>query len=159
MLTSEGLTTSGPLKVLAAMTAEQEIKAAIIVEGEEKGIFSVYEPITAENVDEIWDALYNDSETEDALSEGKDEFRYSGENTPGIPEDSSRHYECDAVAKQMPSGRWVGWMFWHGGGKHGEPEAIDWMDRAYFLDVAEEEKTVTVRTFAKVKEAPCLTTS
>ena len=46
----------------------------------------------------------------------------------------------------------MGWLeLLHGGGKHGEPEAIDWMDEAYDLDVTEEEKLVVVKTF-KVKE-------
>ena len=49
----------------------------------------------------------------------------------------------------MPDGSWVGWTYWYGGGKYGEPEAIDWMDDAYDLACTEEEKVVTVRTFTK----------
>jgi hypothetical protein len=44
---------------------------------------------------------------------------------------------------------WIGWTYFYGGGKYGEPESIDWMSEAYFLDVAEEEKMVVVRTFKK----------
>lgn len=39
----------------------------------------------------------------------------------------------------------------YGGGKHGEPEAIDWIEHAYNLDCIEEEKLVVVRTFSKKK--------
>jgi hypothetical protein len=60
---------------------------------------------------------------------------------------SSRHYESDAVAAKAPDGSWVGWTYWYGGGKHGEPEAIDWIEDAYDVICAEEEKLVVVRTF------------
>ena len=59
-----------------------------------------------------------------------------------------RHYESKSVAANI-DGTWIGWTYWYGGGKHGEPEAVAWMEDAYFLDVTEEEKLVTVRTFTK----------
>jgi len=62
-----------------------------------------------------------------------------------------RHYESKAVAMKMPDGSWIGWTYWYGGGKHGEPEAIDWMNEAYDVDCHEEEKVVVVQTF-KVRE-------
>jgi len=46
-------------------------------------------------------------------------------------------------------GDWVGWTYWYGGGKHGEPDAIDWLSDAYNLIVTEEEKLVVVRTYTK----------
>ena len=52
----------------------------------------------------------------------------------------------------MPDGSWVGWTYWYGGGKHAEPEVMDWMGEAYPLDCVEEEKMVTVRTFTKRKK-------
>ncbi|WP_132646555.1 hypothetical protein, partial [Pseudomonas aeruginosa] len=67
-----------------------------------------------------------------------------------IEPDYSRHYESKSVAAKI-NGRWVGWTYWYGGGKHGEPEAIDWMDQAYFLDCTEEERVVTIRTFSKLE--------
>jgi len=76
-------------------------------------------------------------------------FRSCGILT-GLPCESSRHYESDSVAKKMSDGSWVGWTYWHGGGKHGEPEAIDWLEDAYDLEVTEEEKMVVVREFKKV---------
>jgi len=130
------------------MTAEQEIKAEIIrgVTGED-GPWCT-EEITVATVDAIYDRLCE----EDLQWDAESEFRSSGEST-GLECDWSRHYESDAVAKKLSTGKWVGWTYWYGGGKHGEPSAMDWMDEAYFLDVAEEEKLVTVRTFSKQAEA------
>lgn len=42
-------------------------------------------------------------------------------------------------------------VIWYGGGKHGEPGAMPWMEEAYDVSCAEEEKVVTVRTFAAKK--------
>ena len=72
-----------------------------------------------------------------------------GEVETDISTEWSRHYESNGVASRMPDGSWVGWTYWYGGGKHGEPGAIDWMSEAYDLDVVEEEKIVIVRTFTK----------
>ena len=95
--------------------------------------------VTAENVD----ALYAEQgEAYDA----KNEVR-CGQVMTDIDPPYSRHYEAKSVAAQMPDGSWVGWTYWYGGGKHGEPEGIDWMDDAYDLNCKEEEKVVVVRTF------------
>jgi hypothetical protein len=61
----------------------------------------------------------------------------------------SRHYESESVAAQMLDGSWVGWTYWYGGGKHGEPEAVEWLEDAYNLECQEEEQVVVVRTFTK----------
>lgn len=126
------------------MTAEQEIKAEIIRSIEKDGKPWCVVGITAENVDDIWEELRETDMHWDAMSE----FRCSGEGT-GIPADYSRHYESDSVGRKLSNGKWVGWTYWHGGGKHSDPDSIDWMDSAYFLNVTEEEKMVTVRTFSK----------
>jgi hypothetical protein len=97
--------------------------------------------LTEEQVEDLWDeAEY----LEDAISE----IRSSGYET-GLPGQYSRHYESEEVAIQCPNGDWVGFTYWHGGGKFGEPEAIDWMEHAYDLDCIEEQKVMTVRTFSK----------
>lgn len=98
--------------------------------------------VTAANIDDLYDEA-------DDLQDAKYEIRSSGIET-GLPTQSSRHYECEEVAAQAPDGSWVGWTYWHGGGKHGEPEAIDWIEDAYELNVTEEQKMVTVRKFSKV---------
>lgn len=98
--------------------------------------------ITKENVDDLYEAFCDD------IQDIKYEFR-EGEVETKLPCDYSRHYESKSVAAKIPDGSWVGWTYWYGGGKHGEPEAIDWMEDAYDLDVVEEEKLVIVRTFTK----------
>lgn len=61
----------------------------------------------------------------------------------------SRCYEAKAVARKLSDG-WVGWTYWYGGGKHGNPEQVEWMEDAYNLEVTETEKTVIVQEFKKV---------
>jgi hypothetical protein len=93
------------------------------------------------------DAIYaydEDDELWDALSEVRE-----GEVETGLPCEYSRHYESYSVAAKLPDGSWVGWTYWYGGGKHGEPESIDWMEDGYDLDCLEEVKLTTVRTFTK----------
>lgn len=124
------------------MTPEQRIKRQILIDADRHAKDGVRIEITAENVDELFDEANENYELQDDISE----FRYSGEDT-GLKAPYSRHYECDSVGRKLADGVWVGWNYWHGGGKHGEPEAIDWMNEAYELDVTEEEKMVVVRTF------------
>lgn len=127
------------------MTPEQKLKWAVLakVAGWDKKPAPEY---PCPNVDELYDALVE----EDAHWDGKSEVR-GGEVETGLKCDWSRHYESKAVAMKMPDGSWIGWTYWYGGGKHGEPEAIDWMNEAYDVDCHEEEKVVVVQTF-KVRE-------
>ena len=70
------------------------------------------------------------------------EFR-SGEANTGLPSEWSRHYESRAVAAQMIDGSWVGWTYWYGGGKYGEPSSIPWVDGAYDVTAKPVQKVVT----------------
>jgi hypothetical protein len=88
------------------------------------------------------EARYRDLVDEDAHWDAMNEIR-EGEVETGLPCAWSRHYESKSVAAKTIDGSWFG------GGKHGEPEAIDWIDDAYALNYAEEEKTVVVQTFTK----------
>lgn len=97
--------------------------------------------LTEEGVEELWDEA-------ECLQDAISEIRCSGVET-GLPGQYSRHYESEEVAVQCPNGDWVGFTYWHGGGKHGEPEAIDWIEHAYDLECVEEQKMVTVQTFTK----------
>lgn len=101
--------------------------------------------VTLDNLEPLWEEL---RENDDSYHDAMGEVRCSGEET-GLPCPYSRHYEAKAVAAQMPNGQWVGWTYWYGGGKHGEPGEVDWMEDAYFVNLAEEEKLVVVRTFTK----------
>jgi hypothetical protein len=82
------------------------------------------------------------------LCEDLDEFRCSGIET-NLQRRDSRYYESESVAAQVLDGSWVGWTYWYGGGKHGEPEAVEWLEDAYNLECQEEEQVVVVRTFTK----------
>jgi hypothetical protein len=129
------------------MTPEQKLKFAIIERAREMELTEDASEITEENVDELFDSLDEGGELQDAISE----VRCSGEDT-GLECERSRHYESKAVAAKMPDGSWVGWTYWYGGGKHGEPEAVDWMSDAYALSVSEEQKRVTVKTFTREQQ-------
>ena len=128
------------------MNAEQRIKRQILIDADLHAKDGVRLEITEDNVDELFDEANEDYKLQDEISE----FRCSGGDT-GLAAPYSRHYESTAVGKKLDDGTWVGWTYWYGGGKHGEPEAIDWMDEAYEMDVTEKEKVMTVRTF-KAKE-------
>jgi hypothetical protein len=129
------------------MTAEQRIKSFILSQAIEDGTIknlNVQEDYS-ENIDDIFEEQNENWQLQDLMME----FRESGEQTK-IPCDYSRHYESYSVARKLGD-VWVGWTYWFGGGKHAEPEAIDWMNEAYFLDVTEEQKVVTVYTYKKVE--------
>ena len=95
------------------------------------------------------DELYLSLEDEDDLQDAKSEVR-QGEYETDISPDWSRNYESNSVAAKLPDGSWVGWTYWYGGGKHGEPEAMSWMEDAYELSCVEQEKLVIVRNFTKI---------
>lgn len=125
------------------MSPEYKIKYSILaqywrVEQDEE----ISPNLTQLRVEELWE------EYEEELYDYVYEFR-EGEVQTNIEADYSRHYESYSVAAKCPDGSWVGWTYWYGGGKHGEPEAIDWMEYAYDLDCVEEEKLVVVQTFSK----------
>lgn len=86
----------------------------------------------------------------DAHWDYESEFR-SGEVKTGLPSHGNRHYEAEEVAMRTAEGQWVGWTYFYGGGKHGEPNAIPWMEDAYLLSCKEEEKLVVVRTWEVVE--------
>jgi hypothetical protein len=131
------------------MTPEQLIKRHLLVEADLHATNGERIEITEENIDDMWEEA--EGEDGSGMQDHLSEFRESGADT-SLPSPHSRHYECIAVGRKLNDGAWVGWDYWYGGGKHGEPEAVDWMGGAYLLDVTEEEKLVTVRTFSK-KEA------
>ncbi len=105
--------------------------------------------ITAENVDALFDEHYD--ATQDARQEIRPGVRATNLQTEyrGDLRGAHRNYECDEVAAEMSDGSWVGWTYWHGGGKHSEPEAIPWVDYAYALDCTAKEEVVIVYSFTK----------
>jgi hypothetical protein len=108
------------------------------------------QPVDETTVDAEWARMMEHETVAVWLRDSQNDLRHSGISTGLSPRGHSRHYECREVAALI-DGRWVGWTYWHGGGKHSEPAAIAWMDGAYFLDVTEEQRTITVRTFTNPK--------
>ena len=132
------------------MNAEQKLKHLILNRLAELRELPARTDLTVENIDaEFSFECEND---DGSLQDAKSEVR-GGEVETGLQCQSSRHFEAGAVAAQAPDGSWIGWTCWSGGGKHAEPEAIEWISEAYDLAVTEEVKTVTVQTFAKVDPA------
>lgn len=80
---------------------------------------------------------------EDGFSDAECELRNSGVDT-GLPCDYSRHYESKAVAAEMLDGSWVGWTYWYGGGKHGQPSEMPWLEDAYEVEMKIEMQPVKV---------------
>ena len=102
---------------------------------------------TNEEIEELYDEMLDQDILWDAIGEIR-----CGEHETEVPCDYSRHYESTSVAMKCVDNSWVGWTYWYGGGKHGEPEAVDWIEYAYNLDVEEKEQLVVVRKFKKVEE-------
>lgn len=128
------------------MTPEQAIKYMILDVTARWDKSELSSELSGEQVDD----LYNDLVNQDAHWDAKNEVR-EGQNDTDLPCDDSRHYESKSVAAKAPNGKWVGWTYWYGGGKYGEPDAIPWMEHAYFVDCVEEKKVVTVRSFSVAK--------
>ena len=126
------------------MTAEQRLRRHIILETAKRYTeLSIPAHIDESNVDEIWDSL--GEECCDELQDIILETRESGEPT-GLECEYSRHYESTAVARELCDDCWVGWTYWYGGGKHGNPEEVEWIEDAYYVDVKQETKIVNVFT-------------
>lgn len=125
------------------ITAEMAIWAQLIQESNHA--VDDITRLTAEELQDLIDEIRDEYDCEfyDALSD----WRTSGEET-SLPCEGSRHYETEQVAGRTPFG-WVAWTYWYGGGKHGDPGSIDWIEYAYFVDVVEKEVTVIQRTFTK----------
>jgi hypothetical protein len=131
------------------MTAERFIKISILRDclKQYSDDISYDGEVNESNIDELYESLLIEN---DLHWDAESEFRCSGVDTD-IECEWSRHYESKSMAAEI-DGKWIGWTYWYGGGKHGDPGSIDWMDEAYFLDVKEREEVVTIRHFSKVDQ-------
>jgi hypothetical protein len=130
------------------MNATQKIKATILKKLIDNGDIDLdFTKINESNID----AIYDEQDEKDCgeLQDARSEFRY-GKFRTGLESEYSRHYESESVVSEMFDGSYVGWTYWFGGGKYGEPESMDWMGEAYELNCAEEQKMMTIRTFTKI---------
>lgn len=126
------------------MTPEQKLKKEIVLLAIKDKNINFLGNIDNTNVEELYQQLVDS----DVHWDYKNEIRH-GQVETNVDCEFSRHYESKSVAMQVEDGSWVGWTYWYGGGKFGEPEAIDFMADAYELYCKEEEKIVVVRTFEK----------
>ncbi len=125
------------------MTPVQKLKAMILQRYIEMQDLPT-RAFTAENVDELYDQA-------DDIGDARNELRH-GEHITDVPipyNRALRDYEPDSVAAKALDGSWIGWTYWHGGGKHSNPEEIDWVEYAYDLSCTEKEVVTIERTFTK----------
>lgn len=127
------------------MKPETKLKYAILELAAIWNDETISTTLTEDEVEELWD---DSDDMYDTISE----IRCSGIDT-GLPGQYSRHYESEEVAVQCPNGDWVGFTYWSGGGKFGEPDAIDWIQDAYDVDCVSEEKLVMVHTLFSKKDS------
>lgn len=108
---------------------------------------------TESEIEAAYEATDNDEygDKDMCFQDCRSEVRGSGEESGLDATAYSRHFECDAHAIEALDGSWVGFNYWHGGGKHGEPEAMEWIETAY--DVTSKEVLKPVRIFEKTQGA------
>ncbi len=130
------------------MNAEMEIKKQILID-----ILDSYPDLFEMPKDnDLVDFMggIDEGDLSDYFYDEMSSFRSSGDDTNLEPESYSRHYECAQVAKKLDNGKSVSWTYWYGGGKHSEPDAIDWMEYAYFVDC---EQVQTIKNiYTKIEE-------
>lgn len=133
------------------MTPEQILRSEILEQvaewiKDDKEVSLVLEgPFdTQEKIDAAFKAI-EEHGLDDSVSEAETELRESYTHETGIECEWSRHYESKSVARQFGD-KWVGWTYWYGGGKCGQPGEVEWIDDAYFVDAKEETKVVLVFT-------------
>lgn len=93
------------------------------------------------------DLCYENLVDNDGHWDAQSEVR-CGQFESGIECEYSRNYESKSVASQMPDGTLVGWTYFYGGGKFGDPDSIEWISGAYDVHCKEESELVVVRKFS-----------
>lgn len=126
---------------MLTLSPEDWIKREILLSAFANGA----DPVPISTEEEIRDAYVELRDNGDGLIQDLlYEFR-EGKIETGLPGEWSRHYSSRAVAAKMTDGPWIGWTYWYGGGKHGDPGSIDWMDEAYFVTPEEVSRAKVVR--------------
>lgn len=100
--------------------------------------------VIAAMIEKLGDTPPFDDYFNDAANDFRDDFSHE----TGIGDGGSLHYESKGVARQIGE-HWVGWTYWYGGGKYGDPDSIEWIDDAVFLDAT--EKQITTYEFKELK--------
>lgn len=126
------------------MKPAQKIKKTILLQAAENEDWidlSPFDMETEDGVNQAFDKHYSD------LQDYRNEFRYGQEQTD-LESDYNRNYETKEVAAKMFDGSWIAWTYYFGGGRHGEPEEMDWISYSYEVEMI--EKTVVQKFFNKV---------
>lgn len=123
------------------MTAAEKIKWLILRDAGQDIEFG------SEAVNNLFDELNGE---DDGLQDSIESIRTGGDET-NVSAPYSRCYESISKAAKLPDGTWVGWTHWYGGGKHGYPREIEWIDDAYDLELEEEKEVVVIQRKFKVK--------
>ena len=99
-----------------------------------------------------------DGKKPDEFQEYINEVRYCGQPTEISREKIlpdvrlTRDYSDTEVAILCLEQQWVGFTYWDGGGRHGSPESIPWIEHAYLLNATEKEvvieETIIKRIFS-----------
>lgn len=89
----------------------------------------------------------------DIVREVINEFRESGEEIDDKVE-QDRYYCYQDVSRKITGldDLYLGWTYYFGGGKYGEPEEVEWMEDCYLLKCKEVEETRIVKVYEKVEE-------
>ena len=75
-------------------------------------------------------------------------FRIDGGEATNIQQFDE--FEFRAVKLQ---GKWVGWRYLYGAGKHSNPESWPWIENSFFLDLVEEKEVTRIeRKFEYIKD-------
>lgn len=127
------------------MTAKIEITRDIILRFFQERDKEITVPSDEEDLRNLILDLEEDKSLGFSFSEQKSEWREYFYDETDITAPCSRNYETKSVAKELLNGKWVGYTYWYGGGKHGNPEEIEWMEDSYFLGY--EEKVITKKYF------------
>jgi hypothetical protein len=124
------------------MTPEQKLKHLVLLSAFKMSREDVPQSITKESIDD----LYRLMSARDDVKAAADIIREGVVDT-SLPCSPDSGLESFSVGAQAPDGTWIGWTYWCGESKFGDPAALPWMSKAYDLDCTEAEKLVIVRTF------------
>lgn len=88
----------------------------------------------------------------DIVREVINEFRESGEEIDNKVQ-QGRYYCYQDVAKKITGSNdlYLAWTYYFGGGKHAQPETVEWMEDCYLLRCKEVKETRVVKVFEKVE--------
>lgn len=90
---------------------------------------------------------------EDYIRDIVSDFRESGEEIDNKVE-QDRYYCYQDVAKKITGSEdlYLGWTYYFGGGKHAQPDQVEWMEDCYLLTCREVEETRIIKIYEKVEE-------